>query len=206
MFHSLIQPRAGKTQTSPWAFSLVLMTAALLTACGAKTGPAKPEVKAASSQATPVASIQELMQALVDPSADALWDSVSSTVTNKGVEDKRPQTPEEWFELKSLAIRLAEAANLLVLEGRPVAHQGHALEDAHVKGILNASDIQKLIDADPGAFAARAKALQAAAVETLKAIEQRDVDKFIETGGKIDEACEGCHRQYWYPNEKRPAP
>lgn len=190
------------------SLGLAVTLACMLSACGdqAASSPASASSLTVSQAFQPVASIQELMHSVVDPTADALWDSVSSTVTAQGVEDKRPTTPEEWFELRSLAIRLAESANLLLVPGRPVAHQGHVLEDSHVKDILTADKIQALIDVDRAAFAARALALQRAAVEALQAIDSKDLDKFIEAGGRIDQACEGCHRQYWYPHEKRPAP
>ena len=46
-----------------------------------------------------MASIQELMDAVIDPSADALWDSVSITTTKKGTVFHQPHTDEEWQEL-----------------------------------------------------------------------------------------------------------
>lgn len=163
-----------------------------------------PGCSKAPEPVKPVASIQEIMQAVVDPSADALWESVSSTTTAAGIEEKRPQTDEQWAELRHLAIRLAEAPNLLVLPGRPVAHAGRTLEDHHVAGILTADAIQAKIAADPAAFGRRAQALQDAAVSALAAIDARNVDRFVEAGGHIDQACEACHLQYWYPNDKRP--
>jgi hypothetical protein len=181
---------------SLWAAGLSMPLLVGLSACSSKPAP---------TPFKPVASIQEVMQALVDPAADALWESVSSTTTAAGIEDKRPQTEAEWTELRHLAIRLAEASNLLVVPGRPVAHAGRPLEDHHVEGILKADDIQARIAADPAAFAQRAQALQDAAVATLAAIDERSVDRLVQAGGHIDQACEACHLQYWYPNDKRPA-
>ena len=150
------------------------------------------------------ASIQELMQAIIDPSADALWESVSSTTTTKGVVDKLPQTDAEWIELRHLAIRLSEGAYLLTVAGRPVAHPGKVLEDSHIKGILTAPEIQTKIDAAPTVFNTFAEALNLAAREALSAIDQKNADAFLDAGGKIDQACENCHQAYWYPNDKRP--
>ena len=38
-----------------------------------------------------------------------------------------------------------------------------------------------------------------AAASALKATEARDVDALLEAGGQIDEACEACHKKFWYP-------
>jgi hypothetical protein len=177
---------------------LVFISVALLTACGTKNTP--PVV--ATPQ--PVASIQEIMQAIVDPSADALWESVSSTVTSAGIEDKQPASEAEWLELRHLAIGIVEAANLLIADGRVVAHAGHTLEDAHVAGILVPAEIEQKIAADRPAFAQKALALQQAAQNIIAAIDARNIEQFLAAGGQLDHACESCHKQYWYPNDKVP--
>jgi hypothetical protein len=165
-------------------------------------------VSAAASTTTgpkPLASIQELMQSIVDPTADALWESVSTTVTAQGAEEKRPRTPEEWRQLRHLSITLSEAANLLAQPGRVVAHQGQQLEDHHVDATLRPDDIQRRIDADPRAFAQFALALQVAAGESLAAIDKQDIDAFLRAGSQLDQACEACHQRYWYPGDRRPS-
>jgi len=152
----------------------------------------------------PVASIQEIMQALVDPSADTLWEAVSSETTAAGTVDHHPKDDAEWLALRHHAIRLAEGANLLAQPGRVVSHAGKQLEDSHVEGILVPAQIQKLIDADRPAFAQHANALQQATLDLLAAIDQRKLDGYTAAGSRIDHACEACHLRYWYPNDKRP--
>ena len=56
------------------------------------------------------------MADMIDPAADFLWESVSSTVTAAGVEEKQPRTDEEWAEVRRHALILAESANLLLME------------------------------------------------------------------------------------------
>jgi hypothetical protein len=175
------------------------VVALALTACGSKN-----DTPAAATLLQPVASIQEIMQAIVDPSADALWESVSSTVSSAGIEDKQPQNDAEWVELRHLALQIAEAGNLLVADGRVVAHAGHTLEDAHIQGILAPTEIQQKIAADRPTFAQKAAALQQAAQQIIAAIDARDTARFLEAGGQLDHACESCHKQYWYPNDKVP--
>ena len=38
----------------------------------------------------------------------------------------------------------------------------------------------------------------------LNAIDKQDPDAFLEAGGVLDEACEDCHRKFWYPNSPLP--
>src|SRR5262245_48920274 len=66
------------------------------------------------------ASIQELMQAIVDPSADKVWESVGTTVTAKGADERRPRTDEEWQEVRNGVVALLESTNLLMMPGRRI--------------------------------------------------------------------------------------
>lgn len=144
------------------------------------------------------------MQSIIDPAADPLWESVETTVTAKGTEERQPRTEEEWKTVRHQAITLIEGANLLIMPGRRVVHAGKSLEDAHVAGINKAEDIQKLIDDNPAAFESYATALRAAGEQALSAIDARDVTGLVNAGGTIDAACEQCHLHYWYPNTFRP--
>ncbi|HEV7716417.1 MAG TPA: hypothetical protein VGO53_12540, partial [Steroidobacteraceae bacterium] len=152
------------------------------------------------------ATIQDLMQSEVDPSADFLWDSVAIISSPAGIEERQPRTEEEWKEARHRAITLAEAANLLVMEGRHVAAEGKALEDSHVEGILTAPKIQQIIDSDRGKFIERAHVLHDAGLAAIAAIDSKSPAALIAAGAAIDEASEQCHLIYWYPTSPRPTP
>lgn len=152
----------------------------------------------------PHASVQELMQMLVDPSADAIWESVQETVTAAGTESTQPQNDAEWLALRQHALRLIEAANLLQLEGRAVARPGATLEDAHVEGISKPAEIEASIARNPASFARAAQGLQKSSLDTLAAIDARDLPALLKAGAELDAACERCHVTYWYPGAKTP--
>jgi hypothetical protein len=171
----------------------------LLAAC---SQPRVPEAPAQPFRAT--ASIQELMQSIVDPAADAVWEAVSSETGPNGIEEHQPRSEEEWLAVRRHALTLVEASNLLLVHGRAVSHGDKALEDAHVPGILDARQVRQAIDADHGAFAAHALALHAAGSEALAAIDARNAQRLLVAGEKIDAACEACHMRYWYPNAEQP--
>ena len=60
-------------------------------------------------------------------------------------------------------------------------------------------DIQKAIDKNPALFARHALRLRQTATQALAAIDKRDAAALFDVGGDIDQACENCHRKYWYP-------
>ncbi len=139
------------------------------------------------------------MEGLVDPSADALWDSVAYIATTAGTEDRRPRTADEWKAVRISAVNLIEAANLLGMQGRRVGSRS-----ATGPGELALPDIQRHIDASHDAFVQFASALQDAGTRALTAIDAQDAQGLMDAGGVIDEACEACHVTYWYPNQNRP--
>jgi len=167
-----------------------------------------PAVLAACTRPAPVAfhpdaSVQEVMAHIVDPAADAIWASVKSETTAQGLKEYQPGNAAEWLEVRHHAVTLAEAANLLLVEGRPISH-GNQLEDAHLPGILTAEQVRSKIAADPARFAAAARELQVAAQEATAAIDARAAARLMAAGEKIDAACEHCHRSYWYPGTEQP--
>ncbi|WP_138918486.1 hypothetical protein [Nitrospirillum viridazoti] len=146
------------------------------------------------------ATIQELMDSTVDPAADGVWDSVAVISTEAGVEKREPRTPEEWQEVRRHALTLLEAMNLVVMEGRHAAPPG-----AQPKlGELDPKQIDVLIRANKPSFAAFADDVRATTLEALAAIDKRDVKALVVAGGKIDQACEGCHVTFWYPESAAP--
>ena len=166
--------------------------------------PAPPATTAAQTQFKVTATIQDLMQSEVDPAADFLWASVSTTVTAEGVDEHQPRTDEEWRQVRHQAVILMESANLLAMEGRRVAPPGKKLEDEGVQGVLTAAEVQQKLDTDHQAFVGFAHALHDVSEQMLTAIDNRNVQGMIDAGEKIDEVCESCHMTFWYPNQVIP--
>lgn len=150
----------------------------------------------------PVATLQEIMLAVIDPNVDPIWNSISTESDADGVVETRPETDEEWQTLRNHTITLREAANLLIIPGRKVAHPETSTSIHHSE--LESHAIEELIKAQWPAFIARARALQDAAHLAVEAIDARDVDRLEEVGGIIEHSCEGCHSQFWYPGDKVP--
>ena len=42
-------------------------------------------------------------------------------------------------------------------------------------------------------------------MKAMAAARAHDKDAILEVGSEIDNACESCHKVYWYPDEKIPS-
>src|SRR3990172_1210874 len=102
----------------PLSATIAVAASALLAACSPAPSEPAPAVPVAATEFAPTATVQDIMLSLVDPSADAIWNSVATIVTLEGTEERRPRTDEEWGALRHEAITLVEATNLLLMDGR----------------------------------------------------------------------------------------
>jgi hypothetical protein len=187
----------------------LLSAATTLTGCSREEAPqtaSHPRVEALEQPFRPNAGIQDLMVAMIDPAADFLWDSVSTISNENGVEEKQPRTDEEWHEVRRQAIIVAEASNLLMMEGRRVAKEGKLLEDHGTPGNLSAEEAEKAIATDRASFVSFAQAMHAVGETMVAAADAKNVQALFDAGDKLDQVCEGCHLKFWYPQQKAPRP
>jgi hypothetical protein len=147
-------------------------------------------------------TIKDLMQSIVDPSADAVWGAVGTVADKQGLRDLSPKTPQEWLEVRRAGVRLVEGANLLMMPDREAAAAGVQSDAPGVE--LEPAEITALIRKDRASFEAFAMALQAVSVDVLQAVETKNTALLIEVGGRMEEVCESCHQTFWYPHEQTP--
>ena len=160
-------------------------------------GPAPAQPPPATTPYRPVASIREVMNSVIDPSIDIVWDSVKTVIDDGRMTDHAPATDEQWAEVRRHALIVSEAANLLLIPGRPVAPPGAGSMAPGVE--LAPEDIRKLIDANRDAWNAYAQALQDSLKLALAAIDAKDSQALLDVGEQIDTACESCHQVFWFP-------
>ena len=184
-----------------FVYSLALLLVVTAAGCKRDTAAAAP---AAAAMPPFIAdhTIKDLMLNVVDTNADVVWLSVTTVASDKGLVETRPTNDAEWTRVRQGAIMLAEAANLLMVPGRHVARPGEKSETPGVE--LEPSEMEELINKDRPAFYEHAKALYNAAMLAANAAEKKDADKVFEIGETIEQACENCHKTYWYPNEQIP--
>lgn len=174
------------------------------------TAPAaatRPRPASASPRYVITGTIKELMHGIIDPSADAIWDSVSFDITAAGVVETIPRTNDDWYAVRRHALILAESANLLRVPGRKVAPATpipSLVDEPPAPEDLPPDQIQILIDRDRAKFARLSQGLIDAAVLAIKAADAKSVDRLSEAGDLLDRACEACHSEYWYPKGGAP--
>ncbi len=181
----------------------ILLAGTALSACDKSAVPEPPPASTASAF-KPTAGIQDIMAELIEPSAEFVWESVSSTVTAEGVEEKQPRTDEEWAEVRRHALILTESANLLVVEGRHVAREGKQLDDHGTPGNLTLEQVEQAIAKDRASFVAFSQALHDVGASLLQAADAKDVQAIMTHGETLDEVCESCHLKFWYPGQQIP--
>jgi hypothetical protein len=151
---------------------------------------------------TPVVSVKELMKNMIDPIADNIFDAVWWDTTGKGVVEHRPRTDDDWDKVKTGAVTLAEGIYLLKVP-RPLAPVGDVNDSVGPNPPeLSPTQIKAKIDKDPVLWIAKIQALRNVSLEVLEVVKKKDVDALWQAGGDLDEACEGCHLEYWYPGDK----
>lgn len=117
----------------------------------------------------PVVDNKLLMQAVIDPSADEIWDSVRTIITKDGAQQIQPHTNAEWDAVRNHAVALAESGNLLMMVPRAK---------------------------DGGEWMKRAQELIDTSERAIRAAEAKNAEQLFTVGGDIYESCSNCHRQY----------
>ncbi len=161
------------TQTTP-----AKSRAAEPTVHGAAQAPTPPPAKPAKPAATPAApppgrtllSVKDVMRHIINPAAETYWAHSGEVDDDKGANDRVPTAQAEWNINIDTAATIAEAGNLLMMEGRA---------------------------RDPnGPWMKYAQALNAAGIAGMAAATAHDHDKTNDAGSAMYDACFQCHGRY----------
>lgn len=181
------------------AVGLITSLAALtLQACSQDT---QPDTASATAALTPVLSVRELMEALIDPVADWVFDAAVVDVSAEGISETMPQTDEDWQRVENGLLILAESTNLLEMP-RPMVPAGEETDKEPGGPELTPAEIEARITADRGLWNRHAEELREAALASLAPVRAHDADALFDVGDRIDRACESCHLEFWYPGDK----
>ncbi len=153
-----------------WFF--LVSVALFVSGIGFVVAGARTTQQAAPAEApamTPVASVKQIRNGIVAPGAQAGFESVGTSVSAAGIEERRPQNDAEWAALGDSAAALVESGNLLVIGDRAV---------------------------DQGDWVKMSKALSDASMMALKAAEAKNADGILEAGSIINTSCDNCHQRY----------
>ena len=151
---------------------------------------------------TPIGTIRQVMESEVATNADVLFNSVAVTVSATGTDAKQPTTDEDWAEVRHAAFTLAEATNLLLMPRRVSTPDTENTSNGPTE--LPPIKIQERIAASPDKWAMHVMDLRNVAMQALKVTTDKNVQGLADVGEPIDKACENCHLEFWYPDEKPP--
>jgi len=118
---------------------------------------------------TPVASIKQIMNGIVMPGANVIYNAVGSTSTASGVVEIAPKNDKEWAAVGDSAAALVESGNLLLLGGRAV---------------------------DKGDWVTTTREFIDAGRAALVAAEAKNADGILMAGGDLNSSCDKCHEKY----------
>jgi cytochrome c556 len=191
--------------TSLWIGTLAL---SCLSACS----QAKPATPPASAVPTPtqvlwgdmksIVSVKELMRFMIDPASDNIFDAVKIVQTKNGTVERLPKTEEDWEKLRIGAVTLAEGVYLLKVP-RPFAPAGDNNDNTTGPDAteLTPAQIEAKRAKDPVLWNAKIEALRNVGLEVLEIVKTKKTDELWEASYNLDQACESCHIQYWYPGD-----
>jgi hypothetical protein len=135
---------------------------------GAHAAQQKPAA-APETKIEPIASVKQIMNAIVTPASTVVYQSVGTVVSAAGIEETAPKTDAEWASVGNNAAALAEAGNLMMLEGRAV---------------------------DRGDWIKMAQAMIDASKSTMKAVDAKSADGVLAAGADLNMTCDNCHQRY----------
>ena len=177
----------------------------LLTQCTSQPAPAPASNTTPAPPLTPVLSVRELMEHIIDPTADWIFDAAVIDVTSQGVKTTVPTTDEDWLRVERGVLLLAEASNLLKMP-RAMAPAGAAasipLKPGEPAPELSPAEIEAKVNANRDLWNKHADELRTVALASLTVVKARNVDGLFQIGSDIDRACENCHLEFWYPGDK----
>lgn len=183
-------------RTTSMTAALVLGTA-VLAGCQNESKPAAAPAAAADSPYHVRASIAEIMDSMVMPAADIIWKSTAIIESVEGTKDLTPKNDEDWKVVERAAVVMSEALNSLMIPGRRAVPEGTPPDDDGEE--LQPAQVEELIRKEPQVWIGFAQALDATTQKLQVAIKARDLQAISDLGGELDEVCETCHLQFWYP-------
>jgi len=119
--------------------------------------------------APPVATIKQIMNAIVLPNANVIYNAVGTTIDGTRVEETVPKNDKEWSAVGDSAAAIVESGNMLLVDDRLIDEREWL------------SYTQRFIAAGKAALAAA---------------NEKKADGILAAGGDLNETCDACHEKY----------
>tara|TARA_B100001179_G_C18569320_1_gene394347 strand:- start:1022 stop:1459 length:438 start_codon:yes stop_codon:yes gene_type:complete len=118
--------------------------------------------------------IHDLMAYLLDPAAEAIWNSAGYVITEEGEFNLEPTDQEGWDKVKHGAKVISESSHLLSMPNRAV---------------------------DNVQWVTFSMALKEMGERALQAAEKKDSEELFKVGADLYQVCVACHQIYWVKEE-----
>lgn len=159
-------------RTVHWLFivgALLFVSGIGLVIAAARGARETPAAAAPAVAIESVATVKQIMKAIVDPAAKKIFNAVGTVIGPEGVVEKAPATADEWEDVGNSAAALIEAGNLMLMGNRAID------QDEWVK---------------------MSRAMIDAGRQVLHATQEKNPDKVFELGEPLNESCDSCHGKY----------
>ncbi len=147
--------------------ALMLLLAGMLAACS------EPEEAATAAAEAPAyntsLNVTQIMNLVLEPASDILWDSGGWVLDAAGYEELYPTTDEGWAYVRAQAAIVVESGNMLALPGRAE---------------------------DNDAWMIYAKGLSEAGIMAMEAAASQNEEDFFQAGAQLYSVCTACHQAY----------
>jgi len=191
-------------------FTGVFAFAVITSSCSApKQAAAPPPAPSATvsqqlwGEMKPIVSVKELMRDMIDPASDYVFDAIGGVDNKKGSLETAPKTEADWDKIRVGGVMLAEGAYLLKVP-RPFAPPG---DENNSTGPdpeeLSPAQIKAKLEHDPVLWNAKIEALRNVGLQVLDIVKRKDTKELWDAADNLDQACEACHLEYWYPGERQ---
>jgi hypothetical protein len=164
-----VEDRRDRTPMNTRSMTRAATVAALSWLVTACTSPPPPPAAPPATPFHTVYTVDDLMDYVITPAAEAYWGSVSIIIDMDGVTENFPTSDAEWESVLVAAITLAESGNLLMMPPRA----------------LGGDDWMRL-----------SRDMVEAGVVAADAARAQDVDAVFDASEQVYNACQACHNQY----------
>ena len=162
----------SRMQVGQWLFLVsvaLFMSAVAFIIAGARAMRGQAPAHTDIPSAPPVATIKQIMNAIVLPNANVIYNAVGTTIDGTKVEETVPKNDKEWAAVGDSAAAIVESGNMLLVGDRLI---------------------------DKREWLSYTQRFIAAGKAALAAANEKKPDGVLAAGGDLNETCDACHEKY----------
>ncbi|HVR89716.1 MAG TPA: hypothetical protein VHG29_01315 [Novosphingobium sp.] len=158
------------------------------------------------SPAEPKPTLHEVMAGSIDPIADVVWETSSKAYGEDGTGKPGKLTDADWLKIQHAARELHDGATIIIENPDIAATRPGVkiLDEGVVAEAITAKQVAAYLDRDRPGLSRHARELSNLALGIESAAKARNAVKTVRLSEDLDDVCESCHKQFWYPDQPKP--